>query len=210
MRKLFEYVMKLWLIFLLMRHGFRKAFGKSRYLIEDQERPTEKKVPWGPSCELIEFRPARLQEEDILGREVLEYTANFGTYGMGGLGYFGMRIGKEEWLVIAIFGADDWLSAMNRPLTWDSVPGDEKDDTWFRDHRNEFDERLIGQVISSVDILRRSMVIRFENGFDLTIAEDPETRPRNAGNGSLRKFGFWDDLRDSVFLVPADQLWSLD
>jgi hypothetical protein len=50
----------------------------------------------------------------VVGREIFETSRYLGSYGMGGPGFFGFRLGKkgrypEEWLVLTIWGADNWL-----------------------------------------------------------------------------------------------------
>ena len=67
-------------------------------------------------------RPIRLRDagmERCLGREVLEWSANRGSYGMGGPGFFGLRLksnGKypEEWFTLTLWGAADWLLLNDR------------------------------------------------------------------------------------------------
>lgn len=49
-----------------------------------------------------------------VGRRVIEWSSSLGSYGMGGPGFFGMRLAatpsySEEWLVLVLWGAAHWL-----------------------------------------------------------------------------------------------------
>jgi len=50
----------------------------------------------------------------IIGRKITRWTPDLGSYGMGGCGLFGVRLSKtpefpEEWLILMLWGAPDWL-----------------------------------------------------------------------------------------------------
>ncbi|MGA7733054.1 MAG: hypothetical protein WCD37_17485, partial [Chloroflexia bacterium] len=50
----------------------------------------------------------------IVGREVIRWLSSLGSYGMGGPGFFGLRLAAagdylEEWLALRLWGADNWL-----------------------------------------------------------------------------------------------------
>ena len=75
-----------------------------KFKIPDASKPLVGDLPpWGPWCELIDFQPAALAAEMVVGRTVEQICTHVGTYGMGGPGFFGLRLGSE-WLVIAIWG----------------------------------------------------------------------------------------------------------
>ena len=67
-------------------------------------------------------RPIRLRDagkERCVGRKVLKWSANLGSYGMGGPGFFGLRLQRteqypEEWLALTLWGATDWLLLNDR------------------------------------------------------------------------------------------------
>lgn len=69
-----------------------------------QPIPDEEQGDFGPSAELVEFKPEPVSENDLAGRRVDEVTTNAGTYGMGGPGFFGIRLGEQIW------GAGEWLN----------------------------------------------------------------------------------------------------
>ena len=58
----------------------------------------------GPCGRLQPFAPPPISAEQVIGRTVEEICPYVGTYGMGGPGFFGLRLGSE-WLVIAVSGA---------------------------------------------------------------------------------------------------------
>ena len=68
-------------------------------------------------------------------------------------------------------------------------------------------EYLIGKPITKVDIRKHSLTLIFENGFDLSIDEDPANRPVRGGDQTPRAFENKDDLREAVFLSPTTELW---
>ncbi|MEP6776769.1 MAG: hypothetical protein ABJA50_14335 [Chloroflexota bacterium] len=65
----------------------------------------------------VSYKPQTLGEvglDRIIGRSVTEWSANLGSYGMGGPGFFGLRLSAareypEEWLVLRVWGACCWL-----------------------------------------------------------------------------------------------------
>ena len=101
-----------WLICLLVvvSIGMEPAMADSSlirgYEIPDPTKPIpeEDRGMVGPSGELIPFEPILLEASDVVGRTVDEIVPHVGTYGMGGPGFFGIRLGNE-WLTIAIWGA---------------------------------------------------------------------------------------------------------
>jgi hypothetical protein len=72
-----------------------------------------------------DLRPLRLRDAGIercRGREILEWSANLGTYGMGGPGFVGFRLKStdnfpEEWFTLTLWGAGDWLLINDRWLS---------------------------------------------------------------------------------------------
>jgi hypothetical protein len=129
---------------------------------------------------------------------------------MGGPGFFGLRLGSE-WLVIAIWGAAEWMSARGRQVGDPFHSDYGRDRPWLADWDracpDELSVHLVGQSIVSVSIERHALKILFENGFDLTIDESPDRRPIFQGNGEPRRFKDNDDLRRAVFLAPTVEIW---
>jgi hypothetical protein len=65
----------------------------------------------------VKLRPQTLREaglERITGRIITAWSASLGSYGMGGPGFFGLRLAAtgeypDEWLVLRMWGAGCWL-----------------------------------------------------------------------------------------------------
>ena len=176
------------------------------YQIPDPSRPLPGEVPsFGPSCELTDFRPGTVTPELVVGRTIDEVCTHVGTYGMGGPGFFGLRLGSE-WLVVAIWGAASWIEADGRIVEdgfWDTSG---RHRPWITDEGDELTERLVSQSITSFAVAGRSLVIGV-GGVTLTIAESPEHRPILQGNKQPRAFEAGDDLRRAVFLSPTAEIW---
>ena len=182
-----------------------------KYEIPDATRPIpEDQRRLGPSGHLVPFEPAPARADQIIGRCVDEVCPNVGTYGMGGPGFFGLRFGSE-WLVIAIWGASDWLSAhgrsvgdpyhleYGRPRPWLA--------DWSADQPDELSQHIVGQKIRDFDVRKHALRITLENGFDLTIEETSDRRPLFQGSRQPRQFAVDDDLRRAVFIAPTAEIW---
>jgi len=147
----------------------------------------------GPSAELVDFVPPPLQAHDVVGRRVDDVTPYFGTYGMGGPGFFALGLG-DEWLVVSLWGAGDWLRLEGRLLS--EIAAD------------ELASRLVGRTITALKVDRRSMSIGFDNGTTLIIDEDSSKRAPWPGTGKPRALAADEDLRDGVFLCSTAELWT--
>jgi hypothetical protein len=179
-----------------------------KFEIPNPARPIPNAAELSPSGELVPFEPAPFDAAQLAGRSIDDFVANVGTYGMGGPGFVALQLG-QQWLVIALWGAAAWMTSQGRliedlfhedagrPPPWiDPETGD-----------NLLRERLIGHTIESIAIDRRALRIGLSGGYDLTIAEDPATRPVFAGNKEPRAFAPDDDLRRAIFLSPTIELW---
>ena len=144
--------------------------------------------------------------KDVIGRQVDEVTPYVGTYGMGGPGFFGLKLGKE-WLVFAIWGAGDWIRVNDIFVEDPYFEKYERPEPWLHDGTDTLSSKLVGTEISSIEIHRHSMAMSFSNGMSLTIDEAPESRPIFEGNKRYREFLEDDDLRKAVFLAPTTELW---
>jgi hypothetical protein len=184
-----------------------------RFEIPDPSRPIPEgqRGAVGPAAELMPFEPAPLDPAQAIGRTIEGASCAVGTYGMGGPGFLGLRLGggsTEEWLVVAVWGAGAWATCEGRLVEDFHFDVAGRSPPWVGDDGNLLDEHLKGKRIESVDIGRTSMRIGISDGYDLTIAEDASTRPVLAGNGKPRAFSAEDDLRRAVFLSPTTELWT--
>jgi hypothetical protein len=72
---------------------------------------------------------------------------------------------------------------------------------------DELSKNLIGTQITRINVNQTSLIINFDNGSDLTISKDCNTRPILEGNKQHRAFDAEDDLRKAVFLSPTTEIW---
>lgn len=126
---------------------------------------------------------------------------------MGGPGFLALEL-EEAWLVVALWGAASWTTCQGR-LVEDMFWKDEgRPRPWIDEESGDaLGPKIVGQIVKSVDVTRTSLRIALSGGYDLTIAEDPATRPIFAGNKQPRAFAPDDDLSRAVFLSPTIELW---
>jgi hypothetical protein len=175
------------------------------YEIPDRDQPIPvNERGLGPSGRLRPFAPPPISAEAVIGRTVEEICPYVGTYGMGGPGFFGLRLGLE-WLVIAVWGAGEWMVSQGRCVE-DSFH-DNRPRPWLAGESDELSVELVGQRIRSINVRRHSLRIVFENEVDLTIEETSDHRPLFEGTKEPRQFTDDDDLRRAVFLAPTIEIW---
>jgi hypothetical protein len=175
--------------------------------IPDSARPLPRTREWSPSGELVDFHPKPLASADVIGRRIDGHSLYIGTYGMGGAGMYGLKLGGE-WLVIALRGAGAWMRAEGR-LVEDFFWSDRgRSKPWTLEGEGDhLAPRITGRTIAGIVIEPDALRITFDDGFALYIESDAQTRPHFEGNGALRAFVEGDDLRRAVFLAPTDELW---
>lgn len=154
------------------------------------------------------FTPAPVLPAGVVGGRVDEFSPILGTYGMGGPGFFGLRL-DGEWLVVALWGAAEWMTAYGRAVGDFFYLANGRPKPWLADDatRTQFSEQLIGRHVVDIAIHQHSLKLLFANGFDLTIEESAERRPIFQGSRTPRAFAAEDDLRRAVFLSPTTELW---
>ncbi len=178
------------------------------YQIPDLSRPIpeEMRKPWSPSGELIDFVPEPFDAAKIIGRSIAALSCNVGSYGMGGPGFFGLRL-DGEWLIIALWGAAEWMRAEGRAI------GDiyhdlyDRPRPWVSDTYDDLSPAIVGRRISGIEVGKQSLRIGVDGGPELIIEESAESRPVFEGTKAPRIFTEEDDLRRAVFLAPTDELW---
>lgn len=178
-----------------------------KFMIPDPTRPIQAEPGQNaPSGELMEFEQQQLAPEKVIGRKIDQIDTLVGTYGTGGPGFFGLRLG-EEWLVISIWGASEWITVDDRLVEDFFGAKYDRPLPWIGDHGDELTEKLVGQEITSFRVEKLSLSIGLANGMTLEIAEDPDKRPVFEGDQEPRAFSDADDLRNGVFLSPTAELW---
>jgi hypothetical protein len=154
----------------------------------------------------------------IVGREVIRWLASLGSYGMGGPGFFGLRLAavgdySEEWLALRLWGADNWLLLdgqwvgahpnqyhVQEPLISD-FGGDE---SWDR-----VSEKVIGALIEDVKIERNCsliVLVREAQTHRLEIPEDTSRLPLYGGTMQPHVWNPDEDQRDA-WIVAQGELW---
>lgn len=170
------------------------------------ETGTTKGVP-----DLTPWKPEPLDPQQVIGRTILQWCDYCGTYGMGGPGFVGFRLrkAKPHWLLVTIWGADQWMYAHGRSLgggpkyrtrPWtQSISGMEN---W-----DELTEKVVGRKITDLIVRPKSMRMQLDTGFTIEIQPSAITRSRYEGSRQLRAFKPEDDLRKGVFLAPTCSIW---
>ena len=179
----------------------------SGFEIPDPARPiAEGDRGLGPSGKLIPFEPDRLQASQVVGRRVDEIVPYIGTYGMGGPGFFGIRL-ENEWLTIAIWGAGEWITVDGLLIQDMRFRHYGRPEPWINESGDRLSPALVGSTIIAIAVNPRALVISFSNGLSMSIDEPPEYRPIFEGTKQPRKFVDGDDLRNVVFLSPTAEIW---
>ncbi|MCA9658229.1 MAG: hypothetical protein KC486_07790 [Myxococcales bacterium] len=173
---------------------------------DPSQPPVDDDSPFGPSGDLVPFTPAPLEPAAVLSQRVDEVNDCFGTYGMGTPGFFGLRLG-EAWLVVALWGASDWMRLDGRLVSDAFAERHGRPRPWLPLDRAALRDRLLGAAIAAVDVRPRALTLEFTSGARLWIDEDPNTRPILEGSKEPRRLAPDDDLRRAVFLSPTDELW---
>ncbi|MEM9809631.1 MAG: hypothetical protein AAF788_00230 [Pseudomonadota bacterium] len=125
---------------------------------------------------------------------------------MGGPGYFGLCLG-DEWLVFAIWMADNWLvyDGQNVGDAFFDKYGREK--PLITDDQDDLSPKVVGRSLVSVAIHKHSCAMEFDDGTFLGINEEPTTRPLHEGSQEPRQFHSDEDLRKAIFLAPTIEIW---
>lgn len=182
----------------------------TRFKIPDKARRSWFSWIWrlGPSAPLIDYTPAPLRAEEVVGRSVIQCVCHAGTYGMGGPGFFAMELERDrQWLVIAIWGAGDWILVEDR-LVSDSFHAQHgRPAPWIHGGVDELTPLLSAAAIERVFVGQHQLKVGFTGGISMVIDPSPARRPIYEGSGEARAFEPDDDLRRSVFLAPTLELW---
>lgn len=151
----------------------------------------------------------------ILGRTVTAWSDHLGSYGMGGPGFFGLKLAanrphRPEWLVLTLWGADNWLLF---------------DDQWLAAHPNQYQQqkpllssfggdlqwdylsqKLVGAIISDMTIRDDSSRIILDKGGNrhcLEIPADTSKLPLYGGNGRPHLWYSHESQWEAWVVVPA-------
>jgi len=145
-----------------------------------------------------------IEVENLIGKQILDYSTCLGFYGMGGPGFFGLLIendGLLEYIVYAIWASDQYIMMDDRVIgchinynssyhPWISHwAGESEENQW-----DELTDKLIGSFISGVLLSETQFVIKTmsnEQNHTLIIYKYNEDLPPH-GSGEARKPAFID------------------
>lgn len=157
-------------------------------------------------------------EARIVGRDVRAWSGHLGGYGMGGYGFFGLRLDPTvdfpaEWLILTLFAADNWLLldgrwvaahpalwAVQRLLTAD-FGGDE---SWDDLSPLLIGARLVAATVT--DTTARFMLRQGAEGYLLEVPAEAGRLPPFGGTGQPRRWNPRASLRDAWVLAESGDL----
>jgi hypothetical protein len=184
------------------------AVQQFSFQVPDPERryPSQDRPHPGPSAPLLAFVPEPLDPAAVVGSTIDAWTPHAGTYGMGGPGFLGLRVGAG-WLVVALWGAPSWFRLNGRPLEDDFWDKHGRERPWLSEFEPAPDNLFVGRRVVAISVERTSMTLTLDGGGVLELSPDPDDRPAFEGTGEKREIGPEDDLRSVVFVAPTDELW---
>ncbi len=164
-------------------------------------------------------RPLRFRDAGpgrMEGRTILSWSANRGSYGMGGPGFFGLELSAgaafpKEWLVLTLWGATDWLLL---------------DGTRFSSHPRYYDEQkplysnfggdqewdqvtalLTSGVLAGAEIGRdwtKLEVVSKGETHTLELPSDKDGLSRFGGSEESRRWREWEEMQDAWVFTTED------
>jgi len=148
-------------------------------------------------------------KERVLGRRVLEWSGHCGTYGQGGPGFFGLRLAAtgvypEEWLMLRLWGADDWLNINGRWLSANPKQYNDTNQPLYSNFHGAswdvFGPLVVGKKVSKFDVHERAFCVEIGDA-KIGLTEDPASRPTYAGSKEPRVLSPGDDLRKAWIIA---------
>lgn len=151
--------------------------------------------------------PKTLREfgvERIINRKVLEWCGYLGSYGMGGPGFFGLRLESNttyriEWLILILWGASEWILLDNQWVS--SHPNQYHiQRPLLADGKDEVTGKIIGATISNTIIERNETFIYLQHNANehlLEVPSDYNRLPIYGGSLKPRKWTNWEHHLDA-------------
>lgn len=147
--------------------------------------------------------------ERVIERKVLQWSPYCGTYGDGGPGFFGILLEKQgeypqEWLILRLWGADNWLEMDGRMI--ETPPNDAVNEPLYvntlgKEKRDEVTPRLVNKEIVGFEVEDKSMVLKIGDS-EIRINEN-STMQLSYANGEQRRLGVNDSLKDAWVIAPV-------
>lgn len=161
----------------------------------------------GPKHELISLVPVPLTLDILAGKPVEEISTELGSYGMGGEGFFRLRLG-QDWFVIALSGAAAWLRFDGLLVEDWFYERHGRPKPWIDDEGDRLSPQILGAQIVRVDVHPHSLHLGFDNGSQLSLDTTMEL-PVFEGTKAPRRLLQEDDLNHALFLAPSREIWVL-
>ncbi len=160
----------------------------------------------------------------VLNRPILSWCDHCGTYGMGGPGFFGLELASNsvhhsEFLVLTLWGADEWLRLngrwlaahpkyyrMCRPMFSSLPPTFGVYEKW-----DEVTPCLLGSSITQFNLNDYSCEMRLIQGSVVHVLELPENKkvlPPH-GSGEIRQWPDNEKVADA-WVVSSETLHCID
>ncbi|MEP2716203.1 hypothetical protein [Pseudophaeobacter sp.] len=177
--------------------------------IPDSTRPFGPEIATGlgPKHELIPLVPVPLTLDILAGKPVEEISTELGSYGMGGEGFFGLRLG-QDWFVIALSGAAAWLRFDGVLIEGWFCEEHGRPKPWIDDEGDRLSPQILGAQIVRLDVQPHSLHLGFDNGSELSLDATLDL-PVFEGRKAPRRFLEEDDLNHALFLAPTREIWVL-
>lgn len=167
-------------------------------------------------------RPTTLRTlgvDRIVGREIIKWDQSLGTYGMGGPGFAGMLLSKthsspEEWLILTLWGADNWLLLDGRWVNAHPKWYDEQRpwNGWGKERWNEFTPIVVGTRILEAHITDNESLIHIENlklrkRYLLELPQDTMRLSRTGGSEQFREWNHTESHLDAWVISRTGHLY---
>lgn len=140
-------------------------------------------------------------QKNYAGATVTGCSAGLGSYGMGGPGFVGIRLGSSGWLVVRLWGAAGWMRLDGKLLRED----------FSRDERQQHEpleslQSLVGTRFEGVIVSQEELQIRF-SGRSLTLRRDGSDVPVFRGNGQPKVLDPGLDFAELLLFSRRANLW---
>lgn len=136
----------------------------------------------------------------VLGRKIIEYSGHLGSYGMGGPGFAGFKLDKKgdrnaEWLVLTLWGSDNWMLFNGRWLSAHPNQYDiQKPLIGFGDQVwDEFTSQIVGSKFIDADFSESYTKLTVQKDGTDSVLEIPENTKLLSKYGGNMKYREWKD-----------------
>lgn len=141
----------------------------------------------------------------VVGRTVLSACCHLGSYGMGGPGFLGLQLARagefpEEWLVLCLWAAADWVLYDGKPI--DCHPDQTE---WQPYGLDDFERDVAGRRVIGFACGDAYCGMQIGDRL-LTFPEDPTARPPLPGAKANRTLSPGESLLDAWVVASTQYL----